>query len=238
MKSREGSGQHDIYNLQFYNLWYRIQRRKEKFRDTAKENPRCQKSLSAEFCATGFYVAWEKQPTFRDAKTGFPTQWRCLRNERRNFKLVTCHGQIWVVLLIGRAAREICFNQSEALLISGYWHVISMEFLRSFRGETSVKVVNCGLFSQISVYAVHKMFQKRNTANVNVSSSRSSFQVSNLHWSLIARLCWDQLKIISHHLLNHTEVGQTIGLKRSSCVPASKCWSRREQTSYNPLLPL
>ena len=57
MKSREGSGQHDIYNLQFYNLWYRIQRRKEKFRDTAKENPRCQKSLSAEFCATGFYVA-------------------------------------------------------------------------------------------------------------------------------------------------------------------------------------
>ena len=72
MKSREGSGQHDIYNLQFYNLcyrihdiynlqfynlWYRIQRRKEKFRDTAKENPRCQKSLSAEFCATDFYVA-------------------------------------------------------------------------------------------------------------------------------------------------------------------------------------
>ena len=91
MKSREGSGQHDIYSLQFYNSWYRIQRRKEKFRDTAKENPRCQKSLSAEFCATGFYVAWEKQPTFRDAKTGFPTQWRCLRNERRNFKLVTCH---------------------------------------------------------------------------------------------------------------------------------------------------
>ena len=64
-----------------------------------------------------------------------------------------------------------------------------MEFLRTFRGETSVNVVKCRLFSQISVYAVHKMFQKRNTANVNVSSSRSSFQVSNLHWSLIARLC-------------------------------------------------
>ena len=40
--------------------------------------------------------------------------------------------QIWVVLLIVRAAREICFNQSETLPIPGYWRVISMEFLRSF----------------------------------------------------------------------------------------------------------
>ena len=31
-----------------------------------------------------------------------------------------------------------------------------MEFLRSFRGETSYKVVKCRLFSQISVYAVHE----------------------------------------------------------------------------------
>ena len=37
-----------------------------------------------------------------------------------------------VSLLIGRAAWEIWFNQSEALTRSGKWRVISMEFLRSF----------------------------------------------------------------------------------------------------------
>ena len=40
--------------------------------------------------------------------------------------------QIWVVLLIGRAAQEIWFNQSEAQPRSGKWRVISMEFLRWF----------------------------------------------------------------------------------------------------------
>ena len=40
--------------------------------------------------------------------------------------------QIWVVVLTGRAAWEIWFNQSEALPRSGSWRVISMEFLRSF----------------------------------------------------------------------------------------------------------
>ena len=39
---------------------------------------------------------------------------------------------VWIVFLIGRAAREICFNQSETLPIPEYWRVISMEFLRSF----------------------------------------------------------------------------------------------------------
>ena len=55
--------------------------------------------------------------------------------------------QIWVVLLIGRVAREICFNQSETLPTSWLWQVNSMEFLKSlvpvsqksFRGETSVR---------------------------------------------------------------------------------------------------
>ena len=36
------------------------------------------------------------------------------------------------VLLIGRAAWKICFSQSEALPKSGWWYVVSMEFLRSF----------------------------------------------------------------------------------------------------------
>ena len=40
--------------------------------------------------------------------------------------------QIWVVFLIGCAAWEIWFNQSEILSRSGSWRVISMEFLCLF----------------------------------------------------------------------------------------------------------
>ena len=47
-----------------------------------------------------------------------PVKW-CLKNERWNSILMTCQYQIMVVLLIGRAAREFCFNQSEALPRSG-----------------------------------------------------------------------------------------------------------------------
>ena len=43
-----------------------------------------------------------------------------------------------VVFLIGRATSKIFFNQSEALPRPRKWHVITMEFLRSFfSGETS-----------------------------------------------------------------------------------------------------
>ena len=38
--------------------------------------------------------------------------------------------QILVVLLIGRAAGEICFNQSDTLTRSWKWHVNGTEFLR------------------------------------------------------------------------------------------------------------
>ena len=40
--------------------------------------------------------------------------------------------QIWLVLLIGRAARKICFGQLYVLTRSGQWPFISMQFLRSF----------------------------------------------------------------------------------------------------------
>ena len=53
--------------------------------------------------------------------------------------------QIWVVLLIGRAAREICFNQSEALSRSGQSNVICMEFLRLLlRRHFAGKPAVCG----------------------------------------------------------------------------------------------
>ena len=54
-----------------------------------------------------------KQATFRNATTGFPAKWR-LSNKHRNSTLMTRH-YVWIVPLVGRAAWEICFNQSEAL---------------------------------------------------------------------------------------------------------------------------
>ena len=62
-----------------------------------------------------------KQPTFRDATNGSPAKGR-LTNERRNSTLMTRHYpefQIWVVLLFGRGAKEICINQSEGTPRSG-----------------------------------------------------------------------------------------------------------------------
>ena len=81
-------------------------------------------------CFFGMATAWENSPHFatpplvslrNDVETSaeFPYWWR-----------VTT--QIWLVLLIGRAAWKICFGQSYALTRSGQWSFISMEFLRSF----------------------------------------------------------------------------------------------------------
>ena len=59
-----------------------------------------------------------KEPTFCDATTDFPLKCR-LRSERRNSILMTSHYPDQVLLLVGRAACEICFNQSEAVPRSG-----------------------------------------------------------------------------------------------------------------------
>ena len=37
-----------------------------------------------------------------------------------------------IMILIVRRAREICFDQSEALFSPGLWHIIGKEFLQSF----------------------------------------------------------------------------------------------------------
>ena len=65
-------------------------------------------------------------------------------------------SQIWVVLLIGRATWEIYFNQSEALPRSGWWLVISMEFLHLFlrhhlAGKPGVVSPNVGCFLRLTL---------------------------------------------------------------------------------------
>ena len=75
-------------------------------------------------------IAWENSPHFAtpalislridlETSADIPYWWR-----------VTT--QIWLVLLIGCAARKICFGQLYALTRSGQWRFISMEFLRLF----------------------------------------------------------------------------------------------------------
>ena len=59
------------------------------------------------------------------------------------------------VVLIGCAAREICFNQLEALPRSGQWRVINSEFLGSFlrrhlAGKSVVASLNVGCFLRLS----------------------------------------------------------------------------------------
>ena len=65
-----------------------------------------------------------------------------------------------IMLLIVRGAREICSNQSKALLRPGYWHVISMEFLQSFlrrhfAGESVVVSRNVGCFLRLRKRSSH-----------------------------------------------------------------------------------
>ena len=63
-------------------------------------------------------------------------------------------NQNWVVLLIGHAAWEIWFNQSEALSSSAWvvtrrrYGISALVFQTSFSGETSGSVAKCRLFSQ------------------------------------------------------------------------------------------
>ena len=99
------------------------------------------------------YCSLRKQPTFCDVTTGFPVKWRgnniVETSAETPYWLIT--PQIWVVLLIG---------QSEALPRSGYWRVISMEFLRSFlrrhfAGRPSVVSRNVGCFLRLQELQLH-----------------------------------------------------------------------------------
>ena len=67
---------------------------------------------------------------------------------------MTCHYPD-----LDRAAWEICFNQSEALSRSGYWHVISMEFLCSFHRRLLVRKPVVARFSKMSAVLDWKLLQ-------------------------------------------------------------------------------
>ena len=118
-----------------------------------------------------------KQPTFGDTTTGFPA-----KNSTPMTRFTT---QIWIVLLIGRAAWEIWFNQSEALPRSGYWtrHQFGISALvsqTSFDGETSGSVAKCRLFSRATGGEVLKWCiiggseEKKLISEISIPSARCS----------------------------------------------------------------
>jgi len=64
--------------------------------------------------------------------------------------------QIWVLLLIGCATCQICFNQSGALphwIVMHQYGISVLVSQTSFRGETVGGVAKCRLFSQATVMA-------------------------------------------------------------------------------------
>ena len=92
------------------------------------------------FYSDMYRVSLGNQPTFRDATTA--TVWETTSEIPYWWPVTT---QIWVVLLIGRTAKQICLNQSEALSRSGLWHVMGKEFLKAFlRRHFAVKLVGGG----------------------------------------------------------------------------------------------
>ena len=77
------------------------------------------------------HLAWESSQHFKTPPLVSPRNdlWETCAEILYWWRVTT---KIWVVLLIDRAAREICFSQSETLSRSGWWHFICKEFLRSF----------------------------------------------------------------------------------------------------------
>ena len=110
---------------------------------------------------------------------------------------VTTH--ICVVLLIGRAAREICFNQSEVQLRSGWWRVISMEFLRwilrrYLQGKPVVALRNVGRFLRLvkasSPHAITLLVQLVSRFPLSARCSYISRKSCVISCHTLAVVCW------------------------------------------------
>ena len=134
-----------------------------------------------------------KQMIFHDATNGFPA--KCLRNKHRNSILIGGTSQIREVFLIGRAACEICFNQSEALPRSGWWSVISMEFLCSFlrrhfagklrwHHKMSSTFLGNGIFSYVRLFSFLHVLSAFSEVKSKIFNSlyllASAFQLSSI----------------------------------------------------------
>ena len=114
-------------------------------------------------CFFEMATAWENSPHFATLPLV------SLRNEVQTsaeipywWRVTT---QIWLVLLIGRAAWKIFFGQPYALTRSGQWRFISMEFLcsflrRQFAGKPVVASRNVSCFVRLGWQSNLKILKK------------------------------------------------------------------------------
>ena len=95
-----------------------------------------------------FYLGW-KEPTLRNAATGFPAKWR-LRKERRNSILMTrasdwsCH--------VGNLPQPFRSTTGIWVVRRHQYGISALVSRMSFRGETSGGVVKCRLFLRLFFY--------------------------------------------------------------------------------------
>ena len=106
-----------------------------------------------QFCCRFVFYLGGKQPTLRNAATGFPAKWR-LRKDRRNSILMTRHYPE-----LGSASDWSCHvgnllqpfrSTTRIWVVSSHQYGISaLVSQTSFRGETSGGVVKCPLFLRL-----------------------------------------------------------------------------------------
>ena len=97
------------------------------------------------------FLSLRKQVTFGDTTTGFPAKW-CLRNEHRNFILMTRHypdlgsASDWLNQ-ISQAARQIRRTNQIWVVMHHQYGISALVSQTSFGGECSGSIAKCQLFS-------------------------------------------------------------------------------------------
>ena len=102
-------------------------------------------------------LTWKRvQPETTADMATLPCHWfpRQMTSEKRAQKFHSVSTQIWVVLLIGWIKFPTRYDLSESLPSSGWWHVVTMEFLNSFfrrffAGKPVVASWNVGCFLRL-----------------------------------------------------------------------------------------
>ena len=120
-----------------------------------------------------------KQPTFGDASTGFPAKWR-LRNERRNFILMTRHypdlsnASDWLNQ-ISYAARPIRRTTRIWVVTRHHYEILRSFLRRHLSGKPVVTAPNVGCFLRLCSEQF-QYFVERYGCNSSKVSSDLSFR--------------------------------------------------------------
>ena len=134
MFSKETEGNVHMYE-RIYRFLSRWIRKKEKYANSkwVLRNLFCWRSNESN--NDKISLTWKRvQPETTADMATLPYHWfpRQMTSEKRAQKFHGVSTQIWVVLLIGWIKFPTRYDLSESLPSSGWWHVVTMEFLNSF----------------------------------------------------------------------------------------------------------